>query len=217
MNKMNQHCDICNEINGLNDNFFSKNLLKYYKKHNLKTRLIYKDENFFVIPSIGPISPCHLLLCPTKHIHAFSQLNDNNLDEGYRFLTYLLQLVRHKYGCAIAFEHGSDINGIGSSSCNHAHIHVLAAKIDLEEILKQKGFALKKISNIREIKSKHIPYFLIITNHGELWITKDTVQQSQFLRTVCATELGKEDGLWQHDIGINQMISTNINFNKHFK
>lgn len=219
MSEINSSCDICNEINSNENNFFTKSLLKYYKKYDLETRIIYKNKKFFVMPSVGPISPCHLLVCPIKHVNSFAQLDYNILEEATEFLINILKLVHDEYGCVIAFEHGSSKEGISSSSCSHAHIHVLAAKIPLEEKLKQKGLYLEKIESIKEIKSifkNNTPYFLIIDNKGVLWVTEDEICRSQYLRILCAEELGIKDGLWQNNIGIKQMISTNIKFKKHF-
>lgn len=213
MSEINSSCDICNEINSNENNFFTKSLLKYYKKYDLETRIIYKNKNFFVMPSVGPISPCHLLVCPIKHVNSFAQLDYNILEEATEFLINILKLVHDEYGCVIAFEHGSSKEGISSSSCSHAHIHVLAAKIPLEEKLKQKGLYLEKIESIKEIKSifkNNTPYFLIIDNKGVLWVTEDEICRSQYLRILCAEELGIKDGLWQNNIGVKQMIS-NLN------
>ncbi len=219
MNKADKSCDICNEINNVKNNFFTRNLLTFYKKYNLETRIIYRNRNFFVIPSIGPVSPCHLLVCPIKHVCSFAQLDYSLLEEGEKFLNSIFQLVQNEYGYAIAFEHGETDKGVGSSSCNHAHIHILAAQISLKDLLNQRGFRLERIETIKDLKAKvnvGTPYFFIITNTGELWITEDTVCQSQYLRILCATELGEKNGLWQNDIGIERMISTNIKFNKYF-
>ncbi len=219
MNELDKSCDICNEINNVKNNFFSRNLFNVYKKQNLDTRIIYRNQNFFVTPSVGPISPCHLLICPIKHVCSFAQLDDLQLEEGEKILNYVFQLVQNEYGYAIAFEHGGTDEKVGSSSCNHAHIHILAAQISLKDLLTQRGFHLERIETIKNLKSKvdtGTPYFFIITNAGEQWITEDTVCQSQYLRILCATELGEKNGLWQEDIGVEQMISTNIKFNKYF-
>lgn len=213
MEKNNNYCDFCNELNNSCRDFFSQHILPYYKKYNLETRIIHLNKNFYIMPSVGPISNCHLLLCPTKHVNSFAQLDNCSLNEGFILLNKILNFVKSEFGCAIAFEHGSNTNGVGSSSCDHAHIHILALKIPLKSLLISKGFHLKKVYDIKEIKSfynMHMPYFLIITNNGEIYTTEDIVHQSQFLRILCANETGKENGLWQDDLGIEQMADTSL-------
>ena len=213
------NCDFCNEINNSKNNFFNKNLLKHYQKQGLKTRIICKTKNFFLIPSVGSISQCHLLLCPLNHFTSYAKLSQDSLEEAMLILNKIMDFVKKEYGYAIAFEHGSPNIKTGSQSCNHAHIHIIAAQIPLEKILKQKGFELKKLNNLTDINSENMiqaPYFLIMNNTVELWITNDTVSQSQYLRLLCAKELGENNALWQNNICIDKMIKTNLKFKRHF-
>lgn len=219
MKPTHKQCDFCDEINDFENSFFKKCLLKHYKKKNLYNRIIFQSDNFFVIPSIGPISKCHLLICPIEHVTSFATLNSKKLYEAIDLLKTTIQYVKREYGCAIVFEHGSNVDGFGSTSCNHAHIHIIAAQIKIEKILEKQGFKLTQIPHIGDIHSvvdKNSPYFLIINNENEVWVTKDTICQSQYLRKLCAKELNLGDGLWQNDIGVEQMINTNIKLKKYF-
>ena len=219
MKKTHNQCDFCNEINNFESSYFKQNFFQHYQKKKLCNRIIFQNEHFFVIPSAGPISKCHLLICPVEHVTSYATLNPQRLREATDVLKKFIQLVKKEYGCAMAFEHGSNIDGIGSASCNHAHFHVIAAQINIEKILEEQGFNLTKISHINDIYSvvdKKSPYFLIINTENEIWVTKDTICQSQYLRQLCAKELNLGNGLWQNEIGVEQMINTNIKLKKYF-
>lgn len=213
-------CDICDEIQHGQNNLFAKHLYYQYKKAGLTTRQVFINNHFFLIPSVGPISPCHLLLCPLNHVSSFAQIDQSQMEDIQTILNDVINAVKKEYGYAIAFEHGTSSNNRGSTSCNHAHIHILATKIPLDILLNERGFRLKRINNFSEIHtefSPNQPYFLIVTNSNHIWITNDHVCTSQYLRLLCTSYLGEGNGLWQNNYNISQMIKISKFLNKYFK
>jgi len=47
--------------------------------NNESNRIIYKDNSIVVFPTNIPITPGHVLVCPTRHVQKIDELTDNEL------------------------------------------------------------------------------------------------------------------------------------------
>lgn len=215
-------CIICDEIiNGSNSVFFKTYLRDDYFKAGLRDRILFKNSHFAILPSVGPISSCHLLIIPLQHVNCFAQLDNNILTSAQILIGQVLDSVTKIFGRSMAFEHGTFSEQLkGSASCDHAHLHILACNLPLEEELQKRGFLFRQIATTNDLKkqseSKH-PYFYIHVN-GRSWIMDDIVCHPQYLRILAANLLGEpEHAIWQNNLGIEQMIATNKLFKDEFK
>lgn len=127
-NKQVRNCSFCDE---LYHKVYDEELYPYigelYKRYGKKDRILYEDTQFVVVPSLGPISPCHLLVIPKQHVCSYALLDSNILDNAEKIINALEQVIRKNYGDSVVFEHGTlDTDMRSSNSHNHAHMHIVA-------------------------------------------------------------------------------------------
>ena len=105
-----------------------------------RRRVILENDAFAVIPSLGPLTAGHVLLCPKEHNSSFAHLGgckNECVEESYSDLKERLrQLLEKHYTAAVhVFEHGmaTDGNHIPCTT-DHAHLHFIpvprSVKID---------------------------------------------------------------------------------------
>lgn len=94
----------------------------------LKTDIVYKDEDFMVIKDINPQAPVHLLIVPLKHLESL----EDCIAEDAGLLGKAL-LVAHKVahdvgiaekGYRLIMNDGED----GGKLVPHLHFHLLGGK-----------------------------------------------------------------------------------------
>lgn len=83
-------CSICDEI--LNGDqaglyyLYAKSLL-----NNVESRILYENEKFIVMPSLGPVAECHLLVLPKKHICSYAVWDQESLCEAAYVMDDMIQ------------------------------------------------------------------------------------------------------------------------------
>lgn len=191
---MSEYCTICNEIKGISNVNQDK---EYSNLIKTKENIIFKSENFSVIPSIGAINPFHILIVTNKCMNSFAHLNkDKLLVHEYKNIENFIRDYNSKFFNlnTIVFEHGTGvIENNGGSSIFHAHMHVIAVPqnivfLDMLEIL-----------NLNLIKIP-IEDYNILLQRGYLYFKDDKKNEylnytdkysSQVLRKYTSSLLGK--------------------------
>lgn len=157
---MKNRCEYCDEIKGSKESTF-------HKIYNLETRIIYEDNAFIVMPTIGQLFQYSLLIIPKKHIELLSELDEDELIQLKEIFAIFKDKLS-KFGNVVAFEHGAKRYTKGGCGIYHAHLHVipLPKKISLFDFLKHK---FTKQSNIYEsLKSLNCSseYLMVINSDG---------------------------------------------------
>src|SRR5262249_53890749 len=117
-----QHCYFCGQIDGRPDRDLIAQLLpgeKYIR------RVMLESSTFSVIPSLGPLTDGHVLLCAKNHVRSFAALNPE-LDAEYEMMKRKLkQVLKELYGgSTLVFEHGMASSGRRvPCTVDHAHMH----------------------------------------------------------------------------------------------
>ncbi|HLD34219.1 MAG TPA: HIT domain-containing protein [Candidatus Nanoarchaeia archaeon] len=94
-------------------------------------RTVYRTDNFFVIPSIGPLQPGHLLVQPKDHVLGYGQLDPALDKELSHVIDTTKRVLAEVYGKEVfTFEHGPrvchDTQEIRGGGCmDHAHLHLV--------------------------------------------------------------------------------------------
>lgn len=130
---MTVNCEFCAELSGAQNRFQS-----LYP--SVSDRIVLEDSKFFVIPSIAPLGPRHLLVLPKCHVERFSDLADQYLDE---FDTISKKVIESFFigRNFIMMEHGV-AKGVGlSCGVNHAHFHFVEVS---------KSFNLRSLGSISD-------------------------------------------------------------------
>lgn len=155
-------CEFCDEIK-------KRNIGIFYKIYGeiIKSRIIYKDENFVVIPTLGQMFKYSLLILPICHIETLSELKDSQMD-ALKHLYEKIKEILSKFGNVIAFEHGSKISACGGCGIYHAHLHMIAVpeKIEMKNFIKHEFTYKKNIKESLKALNETCHYLLAIDHDG---------------------------------------------------
>lgn len=174
------------------------------------TRILYEDDYFIVIPSLGPVSHCHLLILPKKHVCSFALLEPEWIEMAEMLIGKIVHAAEKVFGKMIVFEHGVLSEEMeGSASCTHAHMHIVSCKYSILPFLKEDGLHLRNVARLAEIQEQRMrgkPYFYYCEEAGRAFIMDDIIRTSQYMRIKIADILGvPEKGNWKENAGIEDM------------
>ena len=125
-NSVRRRCYICGQIEGdLGQDLIAAML----PAEPYRRRVIMENDWFAVIPSLGALTPGHVLLCPRSHARCFAEIAwDEAKVRMYRAIrTKLIEQLELCYGGAVhVFEHGMATNSEHvPCTVDHAHLHFL--------------------------------------------------------------------------------------------
>ncbi|MDX6584617.1 MAG: hypothetical protein QOI10_3801 [Solirubrobacterales bacterium] len=121
-------CGFCREFAGLDGTPFST---RY--DGVLASREVWRGAACCrVLPSIGQLSPGHLLVLPEHHITAFGQLRAEDRREAECAIESLRRFMISQFGPVVLFEHGSNATS-ASGGCGvlHAHLHLVPTRVQI--------------------------------------------------------------------------------------
>src|SRR5258708_7399175 len=138
------NCDFCDEFDGGVENAFDR----IYRR-DPKSRVLFRSDEFVVVPSLGQIAEGHLLLLPIMHWTALGDLPESLFEEFTELSKSVTSIIRDEYGSCVSFEHGVRPGSTGGCGVYHAHQHVvpLSATLDPVDSLKSK-FTYKEIRHL---------------------------------------------------------------------
>ena len=211
------NCGICLELRNQNNSEGSnlKNLTD-------KNFIIYSNDLFSIVPSIGALNESHVLLVPNRHIKNFSALSREEKECLLVILDKIEEYYLDKFQSKVVFfEHGT--GRISKKNCiEHAHIHCV---IEHEAVLPffLKNLELTKVDNSFFIPNNDLEYFtsesgyIWLKSHVGEWIGTDLNIKSQELRYLYKTSIGETDWDWRIHKKIqvvDKVISNFENFHK---
>lgn len=94
----------------------------------IKSEIIYENENFIVFKDIKPQAPIHLLVVPKKHLENISFITDEN-EDNLKGVFSVIKKVAEKLGILdegyrVVINNGKD----AGQEVNHIHFHILAGR-----------------------------------------------------------------------------------------
>jgi diadenosine tetraphosphate (Ap4A) HIT family hydrolase len=191
-----QPCCICSEIRGERDNDLIAKALggEFYIR-----RVALEAATFAVLPSLGPLAPGHVLLCPKGHYRSFAAL-PRELHPGFEDLKQRLTgLLCATYGGPVHyFEHGMASRG-GRVVCTveHAHLHAVPSFVDVWHCLNSEAGWEAVNSGLDNLKLAvgGLEYLYYELPDGKRYICRALPGEfeSQYLRRIFARELGSPD------------------------
>lgn len=124
-------CCICSQIAGDAENDLIACLLP---DQPYVRRVLLEDDSFAVIPSLGPLTTGHSLLCPKAHIRSFAWLDDGLHAQYATVRSTLRQQLQSRYGHEVhVFEHGmARIGDRTVCTVEHAHMHFVPLPRSIE-------------------------------------------------------------------------------------
>lgn len=202
-------CELCRE--------FTSRICPYLVPE--RNRILYENDKFVVLPSLGSFIEGYLLLFPKVHLPSIAQLDRRDLLELECLLNKVTKIITSEYGKPLVFEHGSlsSANRAGAS-IDHAHLHVVPCNVDLLQVLDSK-FKPEELNCWSDlILWRDRPYLLTQSQAGKILICEVRENlPSQFLRRHLATELNRSDlWNWRIYIGLEEISKTLARFESLF-
>ncbi len=193
---MSEKCSICDEISGKSSwQVYHENMVRNGKN------IIYKSNNFVVVPSFGALNETHILIIPLRHLYSLAEIGDNEKNEIEIIKNTIRNYIKKKSNNeTIFFEHGSGCKGNYHGAClTHAHLHVIATKYEL--IDKMEKLNLKRISNeefYEKDGTKDYGYLFYEDINGNFYINTKDVFPSQIMRQYITKNLtNKNEWDWR--------------------
>src|ERR1035441_769581 len=90
-----------------------------------QSRIIWENDNFLLLPTIGCFSAGYCLLMPRDHELSFGSLPQDQVGEGFRVADHWRKQIEKTFGQAILAEHGAGECLRGAACCDHAHLHII--------------------------------------------------------------------------------------------
>lgn len=189
-------CCLCSQIAGESGNDL---LARMLPGEPYVRRVMLEDAAFAVMPSLGPLAPGHVLLCPKTHVRSFAAL-DRDFDRALAAMKEALRAALQEVfpGDVHVFEHGSARAGERVlCSVDHAHLHFVPLPAALSGGLLQTAewqafdgslTALRHIAGDEE-------YLLYEPPSGtpRALTAKAGRVESQYMRRLIAEQLGNAD------------------------
>jgi len=195
--KLATRCAICSQIAGKEKGDLLYQLFAIqgqYKRH-----VIFESERFAVIPSIGPLTVGHVLLCPKSHYTSFARLPEDFEKEYDVVCDKLTCLLSDVFDARVhIFEHGVDAQCSRMiCSVRHAHQHFVPADVDVWDAI-QSGIQWMRITpklrDLREtVGAEEYLFYMAPERAPVVALAGDSRFESQFLRQVFAMALARPD------------------------
>jgi diadenosine tetraphosphate (Ap4A) HIT family hydrolase len=188
-------CCICSQIAGDASNDLLAQLIK---SDEYVRRVALESKSFAIIPSIGPLTAGHVLLCPKRHFRSFAQMPIALGAEFTIMKAVISKVLAEIYVKPIHhFEHGSAKKSQHLiCTVEHAHLHCVPTDVEIWCDIKDR-FEWQRITNLSNLASfvGDMEYLWYESAEGFSFVTKglEGAFESQYLRKVFAKNLGIRD------------------------
>lgn len=202
------NCDFCDELSGGNDNAF----VRIYRQQP-ESRVLFRSENFAVVPSLGQVTEGYLLIVPVSHYTALADMPPDLITELLHLNVQLRIDLSKAYGPCLFFEHGIRGKQAGGCGIDHAHMHAVPFTCSREPIEELKrNHSLRSIGGIGDIHrevSPNSPYLYYEETNGQAWTCEIGVIPSQYIRKLLAESLGVNSWDWR-ECGREQALVSSL-------
>jgi diadenosine tetraphosphate (Ap4A) HIT family hydrolase len=194
-------CSICAELRGT-----STPLFKSFIPAAAASRVLQQNNEWALLPTLGPLTPGHLMLVPREHYYSILACSEETLSTSRELLNACSLKLAASYGQEILFfEHGATAeSGRSCGACiDHAHLHIVpgpssflvAAMSEFEPWV-----AADSLGDLQPYAAGH-PYLLIGSlTTAKCWLYRCSRDvPSQFLRRVLGDELKNRSWDWRKE------------------
>lgn len=199
-------CSLCDELRGT-----TRPLYNELAGTNFESRILDENEDWVVVPSLGPLAAGHVMVLPRDHLFASLDANRRSLALFQSLVATVSDRLRQLYpDPVLIFEHGSTQADASCGACiDHAHLHIVpgpASFIESTRALFSNWEDFRSWTHLGEGRYRvRPPYHLIgvIGPKPELYIRRSSGNvPSQFLRQILARAMGRPDAWnWRRDPG----------------
>ena len=186
--------DDCAYCNCIKNNFYD------YKLD--MNRVIYKSENFFVMPTLGEFILGYLLIIPIEHAMSNAELSTSLQEEFLTVLNDISYILRLTYQTSdfLVWENGTGNSGKGKAKTSvvHSHVHIAPSKLTASKIKEISQFDFDEIS-YNELSLYGNRSYLLIREKENNWFINSNPEvyiPRQYVRQLLAQEYKITGDAW---------------------
>ena len=97
-------------------------------KGEIKSNIVYQDDQAIAFPDINPKAPVHILIIPRKHIDCVADLQDDEEQLMGHLVNIANKLARENGVAASGFRLVINCGPEGGQIVPHLHIHLLGGR-----------------------------------------------------------------------------------------
>lgn len=158
------------------------------------TRIITETAGRWVLlPTVGALVEGYCLFMPVEHVDASADLTPAELSGVAEDAERMRALIESAYGPTILAEHGPRGCELGASCCSHCHLHLIPVP-DPDAIgaaYARTGGPGTRLRSMPDLPTVALGSYLYLSPRpGEHYLWPSTGFARQFVRRVCATQLG---------------------------
>ncbi len=202
-----KHCSICNELNKKEE---YNRLQGIFKNSNVVNAILYRNDHFSIIPSIGGLKTGHSLIVPNNHCNSiFSKTKHNHI--LLRTLKAAWDKLSDKNNLLFCFEHGANSElEVNLCSTTHAHLHLIPlskeSTVEIDNKLNyQNEFetyeSVLDFADLSTIVKQHNEYLCFFTFDGNsvnnFSIKNAKGIESQYMRKIIGQYFGNKNWDWK--------------------
>jgi diadenosine tetraphosphate (Ap4A) HIT family hydrolase len=186
-------CDFCEELSGCSAGEFGR------RHPGAEARVVWADDDFALLPTLGPLTRGHALVVPRPHVTSFAALAETSRRAAERLVMRLALRARACGDDIIWFEHGSSRPG-SSGGCGvvHAHLHIVPVRQGWRRPALPPDFAFRRVTAATWLD---LPGFdrdyLLIGQLDDVWVAPVARIPSQTLRRWLAPAVGATSWDWR--------------------
>jgi len=182
-------CEFCREFVGHPGHEFHRRYAGI-----LESRIVWKSASHILLPSLGQLSPGHVLLLPWRHVSSFAELTPIEEAEAESALEGLRRFLGSAFGKPLIFEHGLPPDA-SSGGCGviHAHTHIVPIEREVQGPPDGSGLEWVELRDrwpSSAVSGPRHEYIYYETQNGEGFLTAGETIPSQLVRRWLASQLG---------------------------
>jgi inosine/xanthosine triphosphate pyrophosphatase family protein/diadenosine tetraphosphate (Ap4A) HIT family hydrolase len=200
-------CPFCAELEDEFNTVFSEMM-----GERLRSRVLYEDEHFVVMPPLGEFMEGGLLLLARKHLLSFAHLPAPLYEHLERLMQAIGRVLLRRYGVPpLFFEHGPAPEWSKGVCCvDHAHINIFPAAVRLHPYLAERmNFPLPSLASLARLQRSEFGYLFIQENDGSRRVYDGHLVPTQLVRRIITSAIGcPERWHWRDFPGSDQLLAT---------
>lgn len=169
---------------------------------NLPTEesILFENDNIYVQVDIAPICLGHILIITNRHYLNFFETSNEIKNDAIKLKENIKKIYKEIYNTDVLFfEHGSAKSGYAGASIDHAHLHCIPYKFDINESLNEllgNPIECDILSSTYQFENE-FSYIYTESPQERKIIYKVEKLPSQFLRKLISEKLNNAGYLWQ--------------------
>jgi diadenosine tetraphosphate (Ap4A) HIT family hydrolase len=178
----------------------------------LRSRVVYEDDHFVVMPPLGQFLEGGLLLLTREHVLSFANLPPAQFGHLERLLCAISKALLQRWGVApVVFEHGPAPQwGKGVCCVDHAHLNIFPARVRLHPHLSARmHLPLGSVADLAKLQCAEFGYLFAQENDGERHAYDGHNVPTQLVRRIITSQLGIAGRWhWRDYLGHEELIAT---------